>query len=281
MSQMQPQRKTLDLNHIQMSYLEWNEGQKPLLLLHGLGDHALVWLSLGNHLAQEYHIVAPDLRGHGDSAKPPQGYTFAEIIADLQALVQHLGWSQAHILGHSWTGKLVPIWATKYPEQFLSMILVDPFFIGTMPSWFKVIFPLLYQVLPFLKTMGTFASYTQAEAQAKKLKQYRGWTNLQQQVFRASITQQPDGSWSAKFVSQARDEVFEEVMQVAGLTQQIKIPTLFIKPETGLNRTAWQLKPYQTYLTNLQIEETPGNHWAFLVAPDAFNQTVEAFLTKL
>jgi pimeloyl-ACP methyl ester carboxylesterase len=275
-----PVRQNLVLPNLQLSYLEWNEGKTPLMLLHGLGDHALVWLSLGNYLASNYHIVAPDLRGHGESSKPENGYSFCEIIADLQALMQHLGWSSTHVLGHSWTGKLLPIWATQHSEQFNSLILVDPFFIGKIPSGFKLTFPLLYRVLPFLQGMGPFSSYEAAEAQAKQLKQYRGWSPLQQQVFQAGIEQKPDGSWSSKFVISARNGAFEEVMRVAGLTEAIALPTLFIKPEKGLNRTEWQLKPYKRYLKNLQIVEVPGNHWAFLVEPEAFNQKVSEFLAE-
>lgn len=50
-------RRSLSLVNIQISYLEWNLGKEPLLLLHGLGDHAVVWSSLGNNLATDYHIL--------------------------------------------------------------------------------------------------------------------------------------------------------------------------------------------------------------------------------
>ena len=72
--EMMPVRQTLSLPDIQLSYLEWNQGQEPLLLLHGLGDHAGVWSSLGERVASDYHIVAPDMRGHGESSKPDRGY---------------------------------------------------------------------------------------------------------------------------------------------------------------------------------------------------------------
>ena len=81
---MVPLRQTLSLPDIQISYLEWNQGNVPLLLLHGLADHALVWSSLGNYLSEDYHIVAPDMRGHGESSKPDKGYTFTDAIADLE-----------------------------------------------------------------------------------------------------------------------------------------------------------------------------------------------------
>ncbi len=61
---------------------------------------------------------------------------------------------------------------------------------------------------------------------------------------------------------------------------QVDIPTLFIQSEKGVNRKDWQLKPYKTYLKNLRIGKVPGNHWPFLVQPEAFNQTVKTFLEE-
>lgn len=275
-----PVRQTLSLPDIQLSYLEWNQGKEPLLLLHGLADHALVWSSLGDYLAQDYHIVAPDMRGHGESSKPETGYTFTDAIADLEALMKHLGWSSAHVIGHSWTGKLALIWAREHPERLRSMILVDPIFVWNMPSLLKITFPILYRVLPFLKGMGPFASYEDAEQQARQLYLYEGWSSLQQNVFKSGIEQKPDGQWGSKFVVPARNQIFEDVMRVPGLTIPIEIPTLFVQPETGVNRADWQLKPYKTYLKNLRICQVPGNHWPFLVQPEAFNQTVQSFLTE-
>ncbi|MEA5508930.1 alpha/beta hydrolase [Crocosphaera sp. UHCC 0190] len=274
------ERKSLKLGKVELSYLEWSQGQEPLLLLHGLADLGWVWSSLGDYLAPNYHIIAPDLRGHGESSKPETGYKFSDYINDLDALMSYFGWNSATIIAHSWSAKLAAIWATKQPERFKNLILIDPFFIDKMPSMFKVTFPLLYKVLPFLKAMGPFNSYEEAEKLARSLKQYRGWSPLQQQVFQLAIEEKIEGKWGSKFMPQARDEIFEEVMKYSGLTQVIDLPTLLIKPQQGLNRTEWQLKPYKKYLKRLQIVEVPGNHWAFLVEPDAFNKAVEAFLKE-
>ena len=279
-------RQTFQSSNLQFSYLEWksvtgSENTQPLLLLHGLADHALVWSSLGNFIADQYHIVAPDLRGHGNSSKPNQGYTFADIIADLEALMQHLNWSNAHILGHSWSGKLVPIWSKKNPEYFRSIILVDPIFITRMPSLFKLTLPIVYRQLDCLQGMGPFDSYEEAEEKARQLSQYAGWSSLQQQVFQEGIEQKSDGKWGSKFTIPARNQIFEEVMKVAGLTHKIDIPTLLIQPEKGVNRMEWQLKPYKKYLTHLKIQQVPGNHWPFLVQSELFNQTVVEFLKQV
>ena len=282
------QRHSCRRGEIEISYLEWDSSnlsnqdsikvKKPLLLLHGLADCAVGWSSLGTYLADRYHVVAPDLRGHGESSKPNHGYSSAEIIADLEALMNHLGWRQAHILGHSWGGKLATIWATQNPQRFSSLILVDPFYVDKLPSWFKITFPLLYRVLPFLQGMGPFPNQAAAAELAQHLKQYRQWTPLQQQAFYATIEPKQDGTWGSKFTIAARNQIFTDVMNQSGLTKPLSIPSLFIQPTKGLNRTQWQLKPYRRYLLHLEINQVPGNHWVFLVNPDEFNQKVAKFL---
>jgi pimeloyl-ACP methyl ester carboxylesterase len=271
-------QKTLNLPNLQLAYLEWNLGQEPLLLLHGMADHSRVWAGLGEVLKDRYHILAPDLRGHGNSSKPLRGYRCDDIIADLEALMANRGWHSAHVVAHSWSAKVATVWAKQHPQAIRSLALIDPFFINPIPRWLKLTFPLLYRLLPFLKMLGPFQTYEQAQQQARLLKQYKGWSFLQQYVFETGIEQKPDGQWGSKFVVQARDEIFEDMMAVAGLTTSISIPTLFIQPEQGLNRTLWQLKPYRTYLQNLQITQVPGNHWCFLVEPISFNHALKVFL---
>lgn len=274
-------RKNIHVKDIKLSYLEWNQQaneKPPLLLLHGLADLALVWTSLGEYLSDRYHIIAPDMRGHGESTKPESGYSFEESIGDLEALMEHLHWKSAHILGHSWTGKLACIWARQHPERFLSMVLVDPIFITKMPGILKLSFPILFKTLETLKGMGPFATFEEAETLARQLGKYEGWSDLQKSVFEGSMEQKDDGKWGSKFTIPARNEIFDEVMDIAGLTEVIQVPTLFVQSEKGVNRMEWQMKPYKQFLKNLKITKVPGNHWSFLVEPEAFNQTVGEFL---
>jgi pimeloyl-ACP methyl ester carboxylesterase len=147
-----------------------------------------------------------------------------------------------------------------------------------MPRWLKISFPILYRVLSFLKLMGPFPSYEAAEALARKLPAFQAWSPLQRLVLRQSLEQKPDGQWGSKFTIAARNQTFEDVMTVAGLTQPLDIPTLLVQPDQGLNRKDWQLHPYRTYLNQLKIESVPGNHWPFLGEPEAFNHAVQAFL---
>lgn len=271
-------RKTVSFNQIELSYLDWQTEGEPVLLLHGLADHALGWSAVGERIAQHYHPVAVDMRGHGQSSKPNDGYDFDTVMNDLVQLMEHLGWSAAHIVGHSWSGKVATYWATRQPERFLTMVLVDPIFVYGMPGIFRLTFPLFYGILPFLKGMGPFADWDAAIQQGKQLKQYRGWNSLQESVFRESLAENPDGTVGSKFTKVARDEIFDAVLRVPGLIKEIQVPSLFMQPQAGVNRFDWQLKPYRQYLKKLRVETIPGNHWAFLVEPESFSKRLLDFL---
>ncbi|MEB3212475.1 MAG: alpha/beta hydrolase [Leptolyngbyaceae bacterium] len=274
-------RQSITLNHITLSILNWETQGVPVLLLHGLADHALVWSAVGDRLSSDgYHAIAVDMRGHGESSKPNQGYDFDTVMSDLSQLMDHFGWASAHVVGHSWSGKVATYWATRQPERFLSMTLVDPIFVYGVPGIFRLTFPLFYGTLPFLKGMGPFADWEAAIEQGKTMKQYRDWNDLQEAVFCQSLEEKPDGRVVSKFTTIARDEIFDAVLRVPGLIQDIHVPTLFMQPEAGVNRFNWQLKPYRKYLKNLTLQTVPGTHWAFLDQPDAFSQVLVPFLNS-
>ena len=260
---------------VQLSYWDWgNPDGIPLLLLHGLADHGFVWRELAGELCDRYRCVAPDLRGHGDSSKPTTGYSCQDIVADLNALMREMGCRSAHVIAHSWSAKVALIWAKQQPERVQSLTLVDPFFVKQLPKAFKLTFPLLYRVLPFLKVMGPFDSYEQAKQVAQQLKQYRGWSDFQAEVFQRGMEEKANGQWGSKFVQPARDEVFMDMLLVDGLTETLDVPCTFIQPEQGLNRSNFQINSFRRYLTQLQFVTVPGNHWPFLVEPQAFNAAI-------
>ena len=245
------------------------------MFLHGLADHGLVWQSLAESLSDRYLCIAPDLRGHGESSKPPEpDYDSQILAADLETLTHHLKLDSVHVVAHSWAAKAALIWARQQPQRIRSLVLVDPFFVNRFPRFSRPIFPILYRTLPFLKVMGPFPTYKAAVAVAQTLKQYRGWSPLQAMAFQAGMEQKSDGRWGSKFAIAARNGVFLDTLQRAGLTAAIDTPTSLMLPKKGLNRSNFQLKPYKQYLNCLTLTPIPGNHWPHLVEPQAFNQAV-------
>lgn len=250
-----------------------------VLALHGLADHAGVWEGLADHLADRHRVVAPDLRGHGESDAPgTDAYAAADLAADLDGLARALALEPAHVVAHSWAAKVALTWAARSPERVRSLVLVDPFFVNRLPGVFRPTLPMLYRMLPFLRAMGPFPDLDAAEAVARGLKQYRGWVPRQQAVFREGMVQAPDGTWRSRFAVAARDGVFDDMLRTDGLTARLDVPTTLLLPEGGLNKTAWQTAVYRRHVPRLEIVSIPGNHWPHLLAPDTFHRAVDEAL---
>ena len=184
------------------------------------------------------------------------------------------------VVAHSWAAKVALLWAQRCPDRLRQLILVDPFFVNRLSAVFRPTFPILYRTLPFLKVMGPFADLAQAQTVAQGLKQYRGWSAQQQAVFHAGMVQEADGQWRSKFAITARNGVFDDILQTAGLTAPLATPTTLLLPDEGLNRMAWQTRPYHQYLTQLRVENIPGNHWPHLVELEAFNAAIAESLAQ-
>ena len=274
-----PQDNPLQLSHQQLSAYQWGTG-KPILCLHGLGDHGGVWRSLGESLSTHYSIVALDLPGHGNSKKPnlSKAYLSSSIVQLLEEFAVAQEWASITVIAHSWAAKLALIWAQQKPKRIQRLILIDPFFVNRFPFFLKPTLPILYRVLPFLKMMGPFSSRTAAEQTAKQMKQYQGWSPLQQHVFENSIHEKEPGIWASKFTAEARNGVFLDTFQQSGLTADLNTPTHILLPEAGLNRREWQLAPYKKHLRQLQFHQVAGNHWPHLVNPNTTNEQIQHIL---
>ena len=104
---------------LRLHYLDWGNGGKPtLVLVHGGRDHAHSWDWVARRLRGEYHVVAPDLRGHGDSAWAIGGmYALSDFVLDLAQLLEALGTFPVTIVSHSLGGMVSLQYTALYPER--------------------------------------------------------------------------------------------------------------------------------------------------------------------
>jgi len=94
---------------LKLHYVDWGNSNKPLLaLIHGGSDHARTWDWVARALRDDYHVIAPDLRGHGDSEwARGSRYTMIEYVADLAQLLTQLDSFPVTLIGHSIGGAIV------------------------------------------------------------------------------------------------------------------------------------------------------------------------------
>lgn len=117
-----------DLGDVRLQVLEAGAGGAPLLLVHGFtgckedfGEEVDALVDLG------YHVVAPDLRGHGDSDQPADeaAYGLRPFVDDMFALTDRLGWDSFDLLGHSMGGMIAQVMILERPERIGRLVLMD------------------------------------------------------------------------------------------------------------------------------------------------------------
>jgi long-chain acyl-CoA synthetase len=104
----------------------WPEGvDKTLLFVHGYAGCAETWEFQINQFARSYRVVAPDLRGHGQSDAPFSQYTMAELVEDIYTITQALHLPEKFVLvGHSFGGSICVEYANAHPEQLEKLVLI-------------------------------------------------------------------------------------------------------------------------------------------------------------
>ncbi|HEY77877.1 MAG TPA: alpha/beta hydrolase [Dehalococcoidia bacterium] len=120
-----PQDKWLIEGNRRLHYLDWgNLGATPMLLVHGLCCEAHYWDSFARSMHQKYHVVAVDLRGHGESSWTGN-YSPKEYSADLTRLVDRLALDDIVLIGHSLGGIVSILYYAEQPERVARLVVVD------------------------------------------------------------------------------------------------------------------------------------------------------------
>ena len=115
------------VNGLRIHYLDWGmEGKQPLIMLHGIGRVAHTFDHIAPHFAAKYHVIAVDMRGHGDSAWDTKGgYLVEDYTKDIEALAEQLHLRNIVIWGNSTGGRVAQVFAGMHPELVAAVISED------------------------------------------------------------------------------------------------------------------------------------------------------------
>src|ERR1043166_8913080 len=122
---------------LRMHYGDWgNEGAPPLLLIHGGRDHARNWDWVAQALRHDYHVLAPDLRGHGDSQWAIGGsYSMIDYVLDVAQLLGAVQLFPITIIGHSLGGSIALQYSGVYPDRVRKVVAIEG--LGPPPSMIR------------------------------------------------------------------------------------------------------------------------------------------------
>ena len=122
------QLKFVELDGYRMAYREWGPltATDALVLIHGITSSSLSWIRVAPRLAARSRVIAVDLKGHGDSDRPPTGYRIADQAHEVAGLCATLGLQRVTLIGHSWGGGIALQLAARGDLPIERLVLEDP-----------------------------------------------------------------------------------------------------------------------------------------------------------
>src|SRR5450631_347823 len=122
-----PRARFYQSQGLTLHYTDWgNDAAPPLILIHGGLDHSRSWDQLARSLRTEFHVIAPDLRGHGDSDwATGSSYSLADHVYDLTCMMASMGLESAAIVGHSMGGMVSLVYTGTFPEKVSRLVVLD------------------------------------------------------------------------------------------------------------------------------------------------------------
>ena len=196
-----------------LNYVDWGNPDAPtLVLLHGGRDHARNWDWVARELRDEWHIVAPDLRGHGDSGWSPDGaYTLPFYVTDLAQLVHQQGDTPVSIVAHSLGGAIALRYAGLYPERVRRLVAIEG--LGMAPPRMSEYFakPVWDRLTEFMEDRRAMSAriprrYASLDEACARMHAENAFLSAAQarHLTIHGVSRNEDGSWSWKFDNYVR-----------------------------------------------------------------------------
>ncbi|MEV8630644.1 alpha/beta hydrolase [Streptosporangium sp. NPDC051023] len=256
-----PVRAELDIAGRRLSYLDFGGPGRPLLALHGHLSEGASFAAVAAELAPEWRVIAPDQRGHGESDRAAD-YSREGYLADILALLDHLGLDQVAIVGHSLGGINTYQFAARHPERVTAFVNADASVVlgleGPNPLAFLLGLP--YQAPTreaMLEALGEFALF-----------------------FGETLKRNPDGTWRLPFYPQDMVDS-EDLVHGDHWADWLAstCPALLIRAAKGVV-PAEQAQAMIDRRPGTRLVELDTDHFVYTADPVGFAGAVREFLAS-
>ncbi|MFT4085412.1 MAG: alpha/beta hydrolase [Nocardioides sp.] len=246
---------------------EWgNPDAPPLFCIHGVGGARVNW----RHVAEDrwgrrFRVIAPDLRGHGDSGYLPP-WTHATYVDDLVDTLDDLGLEKVDMVGHSFGGRLVLELLARFPDRVGKAVVTEP----------------VIQITPELAmhraeqervggTWASFDAFLDSRENTGEIDRERYLADLD-----GHFEELADGSVRRRTCQSAIVSIFSEFASPAPSPETVTVPTMLLySPAFGMV-TPEQIAAYQPQVA--EIVGVPGLHSVFTSAYQETTTAIERFL---
>jgi len=276
---------------LRIHYVDWgNESAPTVVLVHGGRDHARNWDWVARDLRRDFHVIAPDLRGHGDSQWAIGGmYAVADFVLDIANLIEALGEREIFLVGHSLGGAISLMYSGIHPERVRKLVAIEG--LGPPPALLAKLRdrPPSQRMREWIEQMRGLAArqprrYATLEDAAARMREENEFLSDEQarHLTIHSVNRNEDGTFSWKFDNYVRSfaPYRFDVDDMRALWARIECPTLLVRGADSWASDPEQdgrIQPFQ----NARLETVPkAGHWVHHDQLDAFLAAVRAFFAE-
>jgi pimeloyl-ACP methyl ester carboxylesterase len=274
---------------LRLHYVDWgNVGAPPLILVHGGRDHCRNWDWVAQRMRKDYHVIAPDLRGHGDSEWSATGqYSMAGYVYDLAQLIHQQRLAPVTIIAHSLGGNISLRYAGIYPENVKRLVAIEG--LGPSPKMMQerrgrsIKDRMRKWIDDQRHVSGRLPRrYATLEDAFKRMHEENKHLSPEQarHLTQHGVNQNEDGTYSWKFDNYVRLNPPYDMRQreVEELWANITCPTLLV-----YGKESWASNPQEDgriqHFRNARVESFErAGHWVHHDRLDEFMRTVQSFL---
>jgi len=285
-----PRQKTVDSRGLTIHYLEWGEPNgEPLVLVHGFLDLAYSWQLFASELLtrsqRPLRIIAPDCRGHGDSAWVGAGgyYHFPDYVLDLDCVLRSADVGPVNLIGHSMGGTISFLYTGTFPGRVDKLVLIEG--IGPVGMQFADAPRRMEQWIAEVNQRGRnhFRQYSSIEAGASQLRQTDPRLNagFAQELARAAMKQHDNGKWIWKFDPLHRTATPQPFYtdQAVEFLRRIDCPVLIVDgKESHQTRRTDKPQRYAALADHRQVSIDDAGHMVHQDNPRQLAEEVTRFL---
>jgi pimeloyl-ACP methyl ester carboxylesterase len=274
---------------LRLHYVDWGNPERPLLLLvHGGRDHARSWDWVARALRNDYHVIAPDLRGHGDSAwAVGSSYAISDFVFDIAQLLEAVGESPVTIVGHSLGGAVSLLYAGLFPERVSRLVAIEG--LGPPPAILERMraTPGWRRVRDWMERIQGLAGrqprrYPSIDAAAHRMQEENAFLSREQarHLTIHGVARNEDGTYSWKFDNYVRafspNRLTEE--EVVEFRRRIDCPVLLVR-----GSESWASDPasdgrVRPFADASVVNVEGAGHWVHHDRLDEFLRCVREFL---
>jgi pimeloyl-ACP methyl ester carboxylesterase len=267
----------LELDGLRVHYTEWGAPTAtPIVMLHGLNVQCHTWDPIARVLANDYHVIAMDMRGHGDTDWAPAGYRVRSMARDVHGLIDALGIGPVHLVGHSAGVRVAIAVAGEKPDTIRRLALSDA---GPATSKSGAI-----AMRDFIQATTNLKGFRdEAEARAFYVDLHPEW---REEFIDLHVTYQLRRNWAGKLVPKADPDVqwvtgsvsLPDVEYLWKMSAVLTMPTLLMVGRTSNVIDEETVSRMTDVMPNATARWFDTGHYVPREAPEEFTQVLSEFL---